>query len=56
MAAYLPLIFGTIGGLGLFLYGMQLMSDGLQKIAGDRLRRILEILTSTPIIGVLLWL
>ncbi|NLW16934.1 MAG: Na/Pi cotransporter family protein [Firmicutes bacterium] len=53
MAAYLPLIFGTIGGLGLFLYGMQLMADGLQKIAGDRLRRILEILTSTPIIGVL---
>jgi len=53
MSAYLPLIFGLVGGLGLFLYGMQLMADGLQKIAGDRLRRILEVLTSTPVIGVL---
>ncbi len=53
MSAYLPLAFGLVGGLGLFLYGMQLMADGLQKIAGDRLRRILEILTSTPIVGVL---
>lgn len=52
MSAYLPLVFGLVGGLGLFLYGMQLMADGLQKIAGDRLRRILEVLTSTPIFGV----
>lgn len=48
------LIFGLVGGLGLFLYGMQLMGDGLQKTAGDRLRRLLEILTSTPVIGVLI--
>ena len=53
MSAYLPLVFGLVGGLGLFLYGMQLMADGLQKIAGDRLRRLLEVLTSTPLIGVL---
>lgn len=53
MSVYIPLIFGLVGGLGLFLYGMQLMADGLQKIAGDRLRRLLEILTSTPIFGVL---
>lgn len=52
MSAYLPLVFGLVGGLGLFLYGMQLMADGLQKIAGDRLRRILEVLTSTPVFGV----
>lgn len=52
MSAYLPLAFGLVGGLGLFLYGMQLMADGLQKIAGDRLRRILELLTSKPIFGV----
>ncbi len=43
---------GLLGGLGLFLYGLQLMADGLQKTAGDRLRRLLEILTSTPLIGV----
>ncbi len=45
--------FGLVGGLGLFLYGMQLMADGLQKIAGDRLRKMIEVLTSTPIIGLL---
>lgn len=49
----MAIVFGLVGGLGLFLYGMQLMGDGLQKTAGDRLRRLLEILTSTPVIGVL---
>lgn len=49
----LKLAFGVIGGLGLFLYGMSLMSDGLQKSAGDKLRRILEVLTSTAWKGVL---
>jgi phosphate:Na+ symporter len=47
------IIFGLIGGLGLFLYGMQLMSDGLQKSAGDRMRQILGALTSSPWKGVL---
>ncbi|MDP2945769.1 MAG: Na/Pi cotransporter family protein [Atribacterota bacterium] len=46
------LIFGIIGGLGLFLYGMQLLSDGLQKVAGDRIQKILEFLTNKPIMGV----
>lgn len=46
--------FGLFGGLGLFLYGMQLMADGLQKMAGDRLRRLIEVLTSTPITGMLI--
>lgn len=49
----LMMSFGLIGGLGLFLYGMQLMADGLQKMAGDRLRRLIEVLTSTPITGML---
>ena len=48
----MKLFFTVAGGLGLFLYGMQLMGDGLQKAAGDRLRRLLEILTGVPIIGV----
>jgi phosphate:Na+ symporter len=47
------LIFGLLGGLGLFLFGMKIMSEGLQKIAGDRLRRILAALTSNRIIGTL---
>lgn len=46
------LIFGIIGGLGLFLYGMQLLSDGLQKITGDRIQKIIEFLTNKPVMGV----
>lgn len=49
----LPFIYGILGGLGLFLYGMKLMSDGLQKSAGNSLRKILEKLTSNRIIGAL---
>lgn len=40
------MIFSFMGGLGLFLYGMKIMSEGLQKAAGDRLRKVLEKLTS----------
>ncbi len=40
-------IMNLFGGLGLFIYGMQVMGDGLQKIAGDRMRKVLEILTKT---------
>lgn len=43
----------VLGGLGLFLYGMMLMSDSLQKVAGDRMRKILEVLTTNPLKGVL---
>ncbi|BCR05014.1 Na/Pi cotransporter [Desulfuromonas versatilis] len=47
------LIFGLVGGLGLFLFGMKIMSEGLQKIAGDRMRKILAALTSNRIVGTL---
>ena len=47
-------VFTLFGGLALFLYGMNLMGDGLAKTAGGKLERILEKLTSTPIKGVLL--
>jgi len=47
------MLFELIGGLGMFLYGMQLMGDGLQKAAGDRMRRLLAILTANPLLGVL---
>jgi len=46
-------ILNLAGSLGLFLYGMTLMSESLQKIAGDRLRRILSSITSNPLKGVL---
>ncbi|UCB44473.1 MAG: Na/Pi cotransporter family protein [Spirochaetota bacterium] len=45
------IIFGFIGGLGLFLFGMKTMSESLKKVAGDRLRNTLDILTKRPIIG-----
>lgn len=43
----------VLGGLGLFLYGMTMMGDGLQKAAGDRLRRLIEVLTNNRFMGVL---
>jgi phosphate:Na+ symporter len=45
--------FGLVGGLGLFLYGMKIMAAGMQKAAGDKLRRILELLTSNPYMATL---
>ncbi|MFH1826223.1 MAG: Na/Pi cotransporter family protein [bacterium] len=44
------IFFGVFGGLGLFLFGMKVMAEGLQKIAGKSLRRILELLT-TRVLG-----
>ena len=45
------LVFGLVGGLGIFLFGMKIMSEGLQKIAGDRMRKILGALTNNRVIG-----
>ena len=42
-----------LGGLALFLYGMQMMSSGLEAAAGNQMKRILERLTSNRILGVL---
>ena len=46
-------IFTLLGALGMFLYGMNLMSSGLQKAAGDRLRGFLSAMTSNPFKGVM---
>ena len=46
-------IFTLLGALGMFLYGMNLMSTGLQKAAGDKLRGLLSAMTSNPFKGVL---
>ena len=48
---WFQLLSGFIGGLGLFIYGMKMMSEGLQKSAGSSLRMILEKLTSNRLIG-----
>lgn len=47
------LIFKFVGGLGIFLFGIKYMSDGLQKTAGDKMRNLLATYTSNPILGVL---
>lgn len=46
-------VLALLGGLALFLYGMQMMSSGLEAAAGNRMKRILEKLTSNRILGVL---
>ncbi|MCM2606105.1 Na/Pi cotransporter family protein [Rossellomorea marisflavi] len=47
------MLFQFIGGLGIFLFGIKYMGDGLQKSAGDRLREILDKFTTNPFMGVL---
>ncbi len=47
------ILFKFIGGLGIFLFGIKFMSEGLQKTAGDRMRSLLAKYTSNPILGVL---
>jgi len=49
----LSIFFGLFGGLSLFIYGMNLMGDGLQKAAGEKMRRILEVLTKNTFLAVL---
>ena len=49
----LEVVFGLLGGLALFLYGMNSMSDALQKAAGEKMKRILEVLTKNPVMGAL---
>ena len=52
-ATPMQIIFSFLGGLGIFLYGIKSMGDGLQAAAGDRLREILNRMTATPIRGIL---
>ena len=47
------IILSMAGGLGLFLYGMRLMSDSIEKVAGARLRKILEMFTTNRFTGIL---
>ncbi|MCX6798934.1 MAG: Na/Pi cotransporter family protein [Candidatus Diapherotrites archaeon] len=49
---FVPIIFGIVGGLALFLYGMVLLSNSLQKAAGERLRYWIERLTKSKVRGI----
>lgn len=46
-------VFGLLGGLAVFLFGMNMMSESLQKAAGAKMKSILSMLTSNPVLGVL---
>ena len=54
MITIIAIIFGLLGGLALFIYALQTMGNGLQQTAGKKAHRVLEILTSVPIVGMLL--
>lgn len=46
-------IFGLLGGLAVFIYGMNMMSECLQKVAGEKMKKILALLTKNPLLGVI---
>lgn len=47
------MMFQFVGGLGMFLYGMQMMATGLQKTAGDKMKHLLGVLTNNRFMGIL---
>lgn len=49
----LQILFGLLGGLAVFIYGMNLMSECLQKAAGEKMKSILAMLTKNPLLGVI---
>ena len=44
-------IFHSLGGLGMFLFGMKIMSEGLQKVAGKKMRQILSMVSNNRFVG-----
>ena len=52
--SYLDIIIPFVGGLALFIYGMQIMAQGLQNAAGNKMKQLLKALTQNKIMGVLL--
>ena len=53
MSETFRIITGLLGGLAIFIYGMNMMSDCLQKAAGEKMRSLLALLTGNPVLGVL---
>ena len=52
--SYLNIIIPFVGGLGMFIYGMQIMAQGLENAAGNKMKSLLEVLTKNKLLGVLL--
>ena len=48
---YIKIIIGAVGGLGLFLVGMKLMSEGMQAVAGERLRKLINAVTDNRLVA-----
>ena len=53
MKETMQIIFGLFGGLAVFIFGMNMMSECLQKAAGEKMKTILSMLTRNPVLGVL---
>ncbi|SHK05341.1 Na/Pi cotransporter family protein [Hespellia stercorisuis] len=53
MNSTLQVIFGLLGGLAVFIFGMNMMSECLQKVAGEKMKSVLALLTKNPILGVI---
>ncbi|MGF0033820.1 Na/Pi cotransporter family protein [Bariatricus sp. SGI.154] len=51
---YLDIVIPFVGGLGMFIYGMQIMAQGLENAAGNKMKSLLEVLTRNKLMGVLL--
>lgn len=51
MKNIMQIIFGLVGGLAIFIFGMNLMSESLQKVAGEKMKKILGLLTKNPLMG-----
>lgn len=49
----IKIIFGVLGGLAIFIFGMNMMSECLQKAAGEKMKKILSLLTRNPVLGVI---
>ena len=48
-------VFGLLGGLALFIFGMNMMSESLQKVAGDKMKKVLGVLTRNAPVRQLYW-
>ncbi len=53
MKSTVEILFGLLGGLSIFIFGMNMMSECLQKAAGEKMKAILALLTKNPVLGVL---
>ena len=49
----IKIIFGLLGGLAIFIFGMNMMSECLQKAAGEKMKKILSLFTRNPVLGVI---